>query len=204
MSDIRKIFSKTSNTSNTSNKFDINNQSYYGKYGIDFIIACISILAFIGAILYFSALNYIPTIRANWAYNKCNPKYMNYVSYINPDKNKTPLAQSSENFNACVKNALRPVASASFKPVYYSLDVLTKSYDELADSMTDTKGEFSKMRTNMSDITKNINGKTVDAATSQVQQILTIKDIIEKMQAEIVGLVYSQKAILQSFLDIFN
>ena len=70
--------------------------------------------------------------------------------------------------------------------------------------MTDTKGEFSKMRTNMSDITKNINGKTVDAATSQVQQILTIKDIIEKMQAEIVGLVYSQKAILQSFLDIFN
>ena len=144
MSDIEKILLKN---------FDPDlKQSYYIKYGIDFIIMLIIIFLFTIAIIYFYILNYIPNIMTNWSYNKCDPKYMPYVHFINPDNNKTSLEQSSDNFNECVNNSLSYNTRDSIKPVYYSLDILTKSYDEIVDSMTDIKGNFNNIRTNISEI----------------------------------------------------
>ena len=197
--DLQKIFD------NSYEKFgpDIK-QTYYKKYGIDFIFMLIIIVIFIIFIMRFYLLNKIPVILANWSENECNPEYMKDVHIINPDKNKTSNEQSKDQFKYCIKKALRPVAADSFKPIYYSLDVLTKSYDELASSMTDIKGDFSNIRANTTDITENINSKTLDVAIEQEKNILTIKNMMQTLQAGIIGSLYVQKYILQSFISIFN
>lgn len=189
----------------TPQKFNLNlKKNFYAQYGIDFIIMLVIILLFLMAIIYFYVLNNIPNIMANWSVNRCNPKYMPYVNIINPDANKTAQEQISDNFNLCVKQSLIPVAEQSFKPVYYSLDVLTKSYDELAQSMTDIKGDFSKIRTDTSNIAGKINGQIKDRSIAQDQQNGIFKNTISKLNDGFTEIINTQQFIFQSFIDLIK
>ena len=79
-----------------------NKVSYFQRNGLDVFLTIIIIICMIAAIVYFTLLNNLQKIRANWEIERCNPIYMPFVSIINPDPNKTPDQQVSDNINNCI------------------------------------------------------------------------------------------------------
>lgn len=208
--DIHKILSKITDKFNTAYKqhsYSKNavlraaqkirtdySASFYSKYGTDLIVALGIVLLYIFASLYFYLLNKVPVILADWDEDKCNPFYMQFMNVILPDKNKTRLEQSQDTFNACVKNALLK-DNTTPPPVYYTLDTLTKSYDEQMAAIAAVNGEFDMMRDDVGEIATSIYDRIGGVASSQERQLIATKDGLNRLNSGIIGASYSQKYI---------
>lgn len=113
-----------------------NKVSYFQRNGLDVFITIIIILFMISAIVYFTLLNNLQKIRANWEIERCNPIYMPFVSIINPDPNKTPDQQVSDNINNCISNGIKDSTASATKSFYDRLELFTELKNNFFNSMS--------------------------------------------------------------------
>lgn len=113
-----------------------NKVSYFQRNGLDVFITIIIILSMISAIVYFTLLNNLQKIRANWEIERCNPIYMPFVSIINPDPNKTPDQQVSDNINNCISNGIKDSTASATKSFYDRLELFTELKNNFFNSMS--------------------------------------------------------------------
>ena len=70
--------------------------------------------------------------------------------------------------------------------------------------MTDIKGDFSKIRTDTSNIAGKINGQIKDRSIAQDQQNGIFKNTISKLNDGLTEIINTQQFIFQSFIDLIK
>jgi hypothetical protein len=108
------------NINNIYNKAD-----YFKRYGGDVYLTIIIIITMICFIVYFSILNNLQKVRADWENQKCNPFYMPFVNIINPNPNKTTTEQISDNFHDCIVEGIKESTTSATNSFYSQLNRFT-------------------------------------------------------------------------------
>lgn len=109
--------------------------TYFQRHGLDVFFTIIIIIFILSLIVYFTILNSLQKLRANWDVEKCNPMYMPFASIINPDPNKTSEQQVEDNINYCIKNQIKDTSSSATKAFYNKLELFTELKNNFFKSM---------------------------------------------------------------------
>ena len=209
--------SKVSNTKDTdtdTNKNDlysnVNNlykkAGYLNIYGIDLIITVVISIFFVLIIIYFSIVNNLGPIRANWDSNKCKPSVIPFAGIINKPDDDSVLEFTQKNFINCSQNMLRDIVDNAFKPIYLAYQGVNNLFKVLAESLKKIYEQISNIQLSSSGIldvlTRYLGGLMVP-----IREIfISLKDLLNKIQGSIVVILYSLFGpyyILLGILDYF-
>jgi uncharacterized protein (DUF697 family) len=179
--------------------YDKHDKSFLQQYGVDLIIALIIIYLFLLGTTYYHIIGHLPSIKANWSVNKCNPLYLPFAGIILNDSTQTNLELIGGNFTGCVQNILGSIIGDIFKPIYFMLNASSSTMNEMKSGLTGVRGMFNKIRTNVKDTATNISGRTLNITTPIVRMIITIKNMIAQTQGAIVSAIYT---LFGSFLTL--
>jgi len=164
----------------TVNKIYNKKLAFFERYSSDLIIALIIIYIFLTGTTYYYVLNHLPSIKANWPINKCNPLYLPFAGIILDDKNKSNLELVDNNFQGCVRNILTSISADAFKPIYYISNLITNSFNEMSSSINSIRAMFSNVRTDITDTTENISGRTLNITMPVVKMTIAVKNMMSQ------------------------
>ena len=182
MNDITKVINKL---------YDKKGQGFFTKYGSDLIIALIIIYIFLVWTTYYYVLNHLPLIKANWAADKCHPLYLPFAGIIVDDKNKSKLELINNNFEGCVQNILTSITAEVLKPIYYTTNLLTSSFNEVTHATTGIRSMFNKVRVDMENTTENISGRTLNITAPILKLIISAKNMMGQTIGTITAAIYT-------------
>lgn len=97
--------------------------TYAARYGLDIFLTILIVGIILCLIGYFSMLNNLQSLRANWDTEKCKPANLPFVHIINPDPNLTAQEQINNNINECLKDGVKNMAMGSLNDVFDKFNV---------------------------------------------------------------------------------
>lgn len=118
------------------------NATYSSRYGLDIFLSIIIVGVLLCLIIYFSVLNNLQSLRANWDTEKCNPINLPFIHIINPDPNLTPEQQITKNINECLTDGVNDMASNSLNDIYSKLNIFNDLKTYFDDFVTFIQGLF--------------------------------------------------------------
>ena len=207
--------SKVSNTKDTdTNKNDlysnVNNlykkAGYLNIYGIDLIITVVITIIFIVIIIYFSIVNNLGPIKANWDSNKCKPSVIPFAGIINKPDDDSVLEFTQKNFINCSQTMLRDIVDNAFKPIYLAYEGINNLFKVLADSLKKIYEQITNIQLTSSGITELLNRYLGGLMVPIREIIISFKDLLNKIQGSVVVILYSLFGpyyILLGILDYF-
>jgi len=207
--------SKVSNTKDTdTNKnnlySNVNNlykkAGYLNIYGIDLIITVVITIIFIVIIIYFSIVNNLGPIKANWDSNKCKPSVIPFAGIINKPDDDSVLEFTQKNFINCSQTMLRDIVDNSFKPIYLAYEGINNLFKVLADSLKKIYEQITNIQLTSSGITELLNRYLGGLMVPIREIIISFKDLLNKIQGSVVVILYSLFGpyyILLGILDYF-
>lgn len=99
--------------------------TYHSRYGLDLLITIIIVFTLSLIIGYFSVMNNLKSLKANWDKERCNPINFPFVPLINKDPNKTPTEQINDNINECIENGVNDLTTGVTNNIYKNLDIFS-------------------------------------------------------------------------------
>ena len=156
--------------------------SYDALYGSDFMIGWAIIFVFAVLTMYYYIKNHIPKVRADWSNKRCNPLYMPFAHLVKPDKTKTKYEIISDNFGQCIHDVLYNIADDALAPLYYSKKLATNNVKKLYNVQVEIGPGGNSLANKITNISDKIIGKAADVITPYVENSLTMKDTLLKLQ----------------------
>ena len=152
--------SKVSNEKDTDTNNDVfskvNNlykkAGYLNIYGIDLIISIVITVLCLLIIIYFSIINNLDPLRANWDSNKCKPSIIPFAGIINKPEDETVLEFTEKNFINCSQTMLRNIVDNSFKPIYLAFQVVNNLFKSMANNLRQIYEQISNIQLSSSGI----------------------------------------------------
>lgn len=179
------------------------------KYGKDVFMTTIIILIFFIIFSYFYIINQLEPIKANWVKERCNPSVMPFAGIINAPAGVDKMTYTAENFNGCVNNILASIIQYALAPIYYVVNVFTKLFELLVNSLQEIRKLFDKIRNSTSEVSKEIYGRSLNITVPIVQLLINIRDTIGKTQGVFATSIFSlfggyltMKSLLGSIIQI--
>tara|TARA_R110001592_G_scaffold4577_5_gene25762 strand:- start:1004 stop:2230 length:1227 start_codon:yes stop_codon:yes gene_type:complete len=194
--------SKVSNTKETdtdTNKknlySNVNNlykkAGYLNIYGIDLIITVVISIFFVLIIIYFSIVNNLGPIKANWDSNKCKPSVIPFAGIINKPDDDSVFEFSQKNFINCSQTMLRDVVDNAFKPIYLAYQGVNNTFKVLAVSLKKIYQQITNIQLTGSGILDVLNRYLGGLMVPIREIIISFKDLLNKIQASVVVILYS-------------
>lgn len=153
---------------------------YYDKHGLELIIALIIIYFFLVITTYYYTISHLPNVKKDWPKNKCNPVYMPLAGYVITDSTRSKLDIVEDNFNECTQNILTSIANNAFAPLYYIIQILNTTFQNIANSTNSIRAMFNKVRNSISDTATNISSRTLNVTMPLVKQTIFARDSLSR------------------------
>lgn len=212
MSKVSNIKDTDTDTDTTKNDLYSNVNNLYKKagylniYGIDLIITIVITIFFVLIIIYFSIVNNLGPIRANWDSNKCKPSVIPFAGIINKPDDDSVLEFTQKNFINCSQTMLRDIVDNSFKPIYLAYQGINNLFKVLAESLKKIYEQISNIQLTGSGILDVLNRYLGGLMVPIREIIISFKDLLNKIQGSVVVILYSLFGpyyILLGILDYF-
>ena len=212
MSKVSNIKDTDTDTDTTKNDLYSNVNNLYKKagylniYGIDLIITIVITIFFVLIIIYFSIVNNLGPIRANWDSNKCKPSVIPFAGIINKPDDDSVLEFTQKNFINCSQTMLRDIVDNAFKPIYLAYQGINNLFKVLADSLKKIYEQISNIQLTGSGILDVLNRYLGGLMVPIRKIIISFKDLLNKIQGSVVVILYSLFGpyyILLGILDYF-
>lgn len=180
--------------------------TFMDKHGIDVWLVIIICIVFLIAITYYTVLNNLQPIKANWIQERCKPEILPFAGIINNSGDTTPMEFTANNFTYCIRSILENIVDYAFQPLYYMLSLITSTFTVLATAVNSIRQQFDYLRNSITNITKTVMGKALSFVLPVVTFILHMKDIMGKVSASAAASINSVMAAYlgaQSLMLIF-
>lgn len=161
------------------------------KYGKDVFVATIIILVFLIVFSYFHVMNRIEPIRANWVKERCNPSVMPFAGIINAPPGVNKMTYTTENFNGCVNNILASIVQYALAPIYYVVNIIRSVFLILVEAIQQIRTMIDKIRTSISDISKDIYGRSLNITVPIIDLMINVRDMLGKTQGVLAASIFS-------------
>lgn len=164
---------------------------YLNIYGIDLIITIVISTFFVFCIIYFSIINNLGPIKANWDSNKCKPSVIPFAGIINKPDDDTVLEFTQKNFINCSQTMLRNIVENAFKPIYLIYDGINNVFKSLTSSIIYIIGEIANIQFKSGGILGILSEYLGGLMVPIREIIISFKDLLNKIQASVVVILYS-------------
>ena len=177
---------------------------YLNLYGVDLIITLVICVFFSLIMMYYSVINNLQPIKADWDNNKCKPSIIPFAGIINRPDNETAFEFTQKNFIYCGQTMLKKIVDGAFLPIYLLFEgvsyflkacVLQLSiiYSQISNAQGRAGGIFAIIR------------RAVKIMLIPLQQlIINVKDIFNKLQAIFVVMLYGLMGPLFTLLGALD
>lgn len=176
---------------------------YLARYGGDVYITIIVLVSILLVVGYFSIMNKIKPLRANWEKERCNPAVIPYAGLVYKPSGKTVMEATAENFAQCGQTVLQNLAAYAVLPLQYILHMLTQIFVLLAKAIASIRELFNKLRNNIKTIVEDIMGRLLNIVVPLQRIFVAVKSVLEKFAGigtSIIFTIYGAYLALKAFI----
>lgn len=153
---------------------------YLNLYGIDLIITIVVCLFFLFIIIYYSVINNLEPLKADWDNNKCRPSVIPFAGIINKPDDDTAFEFTQKNFIYCGQTILKTIVDSAFAPIYMAFKVTNELFKNLSNNLLQLLDNISNMQGSSTSIFARIY-EILKTMTLPLQQFfINIKDMLNK------------------------
>ena len=188
-----------------------NAAGFYNIYGSDYLITIVICVIFLLIFIYFSIVNNLDPIKANWDTNKCKPSVIPFAGLINKPANSTVLDFTQTNFINCTMTMLRQIVDNAFKPLYLIIESINSLFQSIGTSLMNLFQTITKLQILNTNILDNLYKYITSFSIPIHKIIISVRDFFEKIKASLVLILYSLYgpyytilAIIDAFVDFLN
>jgi len=164
---------------------------YLNLYGIDLIITMVICVGFLLIMLYFSIINNLEPIKADWDNNKCRPSIIPFAGIINKPDGETIFDFTQKNFIHCGQIILRSIVDGAFAPLYGLFQQINMAFKSIADNLMVVLNQLSNLQFSSSSISGRIYQALLTMLIPLQQLIINIKDMLNKLKTTVVITLYA-------------
>lgn len=184
------------------------NSNFFKIYGFDFWITIISIILCILLISFIFITNNFNEIRQNWDKERCNPIYLPFAGFINPQPNQTNLEYTAENFKFCNDKFIKKAEKKALSPLYYLSEHLNDIINTIIDTWKSILGSLNLLKDKLMELVQLVINKLIAVLIPVQFMFIKVKDSISKMTGTLVGSIYTfynlYKVIKLYFLNLIQ
>ena len=184
------------------------NNSFFKVYGGDFWITLIFVVVCLLLIIYIFITNHFNKIRQNWKEERCNPLYMPFAGFINPDSGKSNAEYTNENFKYCNSQFIKKLEEDSMGPIHGFMNTINNILNGIKEAWNAIAGFMNLLKTIILNIVQMVVDKLVAVLVAIQMLFIKIKDSIGKMIGTLVASIYTfynlYKVIKLYLLNIIN
>lgn len=184
------------------------NNSFFKVYGGDFWITLIFVVVCLLLIIYIFITNHFNKIRQNWKEERCNPLYMPFAGFINPDSGKSNAEYTNENFKYCNSQFIKKLEEDSMGPIHGFMNTINNILNGIKEAWNAIAGFMNLLKTIILNIVQMVVDKLVAVLVAIQMLFIKIKDSIGKMVGTLVASIYTfynlYKVIKLYLLNIIN
>ena len=163
---------------------------YLNLYGIDLIITIVICVIFLLTMLYFSIINNLEPIKADWDNNKCRPSIIPFAGIINKPDGDSVIDFTQKNFIQCGQIILRTIVDNAFSPLYSLFNLVNDAFKAIADNLMEVLNQLSNLQFTSGTISKYIYNALMTMLIPLQDLIINIKDMLNKLKTTIVVTLY--------------
>jgi hypothetical protein len=181
---------------------------YMDKYGKDVWISFIICISFTIFICYYSLINALQVVKADWPNQRCNPLFMPFAGLINKPTNQTNLEYTAENFTGCINSLVQFIAIMAFEPFRIIVAMINKTIEELIEAANKIRKVFDDIRNRSKDLFEHIYTAIANLMVAFINFVVKLKDSMAKVNGVLTSALYvlfgSYMAMESLFLSILD
>lgn len=170
---------------------------YYAKYGNDIWITILLIITTIFIVLYNAYKSVIQQVKLNWNEYRCSPIYLPFAGIIMPEKDKSFMDTTVENFQYCIQSDISAVFNIIMMPFEFAAYVLVDSIDIVTSIFVAIASFTQWIQEMVGEIYSELFNKIIYVITPIMNILLRFRDITSKSNGIFVTMIYS-------ILNIYN
>ena len=190
--------------------YDSKPVSYLKSYGGELTLTIILLSIFGFLILRENIKSALPSLKKNWAKNRCNPIYMPLAGMVyKSDKNESNLTAIDNNFKGCIQNILETIVNDALAPIRYVLSTIGEAATSVSDSVQAGRAEINKVRTRIGDAAETTNGKILNVLIPFQKILIYSKSFLNKLKGvwatafyTVVGSYYITKSVIFNIIEL--
>jgi hypothetical protein len=159
---------------------------YLNLYGLDLIITIVICVVFLVIMIYFSIINNLEPIKADWDNNKCRPSIIPFAGIINKPDGETVFDFTQKNFIQCGQIILRTIVDGAFSPLYNIFKLINGTFISISDNLVELLNQLTELQFKSSTISGYIYNALMTLLIPLQTLIINIKDIFNKLKTAIV------------------
>jgi len=163
---------------------------YLNLYGIDLIITIVICVIFLLTMLYFSIINNLEPIKADWDNNKCRPSIIPFAGIINKPDGDSVVDFTQKNFIQCGQIILRTIVDSAFLPIYSLFQLVNGTFKDISDNLMEVLNQLSNLQFTSGTISRYIYNALMTMLIPLQELIINIKDTLDKFKTTIVITLY--------------
>jgi hypothetical protein len=199
---------KMEDTSKFINK-TYDNLSYFDLYGNSVFIFIIVTLLVFAVFSYCKIMETKEDIANDWINQRCKPQNMLFAGLITKPDGVSAFQYTSDNFQYCVQNILTNISGYALQPFQYMLNSLTQVFTGFLNSIQQTRGVISKLRTNVRTFAEDLLGRVLNVMVPMQKIFISLMDVFQKIQGTMtaglytmLGTYYTLQALMGAILEL--
>ena len=167
------------------------NSNFFKIYGLDFwIVSIFSLICFILIIITY-VFNHLQKIKQNWKNERCNPMYMPFAGFINPNSGKTNLEYVHENFKFCNNKFIKEAETIAMEPIYFMTDFVNSLFNDIKSAWKFIAALINILKQKLMQLFYIVINRLISILIPLQNLLLKIKDSLHKMTGTLVGGIYT-------------
>ena len=182
--------------------------TYLDQYGGSvwmFVILCLILCVVVS---YVMVMRNIQPIKDDWPNQRCKPQVIPFAGLINKPDAMSIIEFTGKNFTNCMQNILLGVTGEAVQPITYITMGITELFQAIAASIQNMRVMLSSIRSNVTNIAKEIMGRLANIMVPIQQILISFKDAMEKVKGILtaglytsLGSYYALKAMLGAIVQ---
>jgi hypothetical protein len=185
------------------------NLSYFDLYGNSVLLFFILTIFVFTVHLYCIVMKSAKEIKEDWVNQRCNPRVMPFVGFINKPEGMSIAEFTASNFNYCIQDVLISITGYAVQPFTYLTSALTSVLDGIKNSIKVIREFLSNLRNKFSIIAQNMLDRLLNIMIPLQQIFITFKSIVSKTEGILtaclytsLGTYYTLKSLLGAILQL--
>ncbi len=183
--------------------------SYFDLYGNSVIIFIFLTLFVFIVFSYCKVMQTTETIAEDWANQRCKPQNMLFAGLITHPEGTSAFQYTSDNFQFCIQNILSNISGYALQPFQTMIKSLTHIFQEIANSIQQSRGLINKIRDNINIFAQDIMSRILNIMIPIQKMVIALMDTFQKIQGTMtaglytmLGSYYTLQALMGAILEL--
>ena len=182
------------NTTQNASKY-VNNiydkLSYYDMYGSTIMIFILLTLFVFYIYTYYKIMQIKDAVAADWANQRCNPKYIPFAGYITHPDGTTAFDYTAENFQYCIQSIENDVTGTAVQPFNYLINGLTGMVNMLGETTQKIRDFLNLLRQRLRKFAEDVLHRILNVMIPLQTMIMALMDSFHKIEGTMTAGLYT-------------